>query len=1594
MVSLYLLTQYKVQNYLSSKAQDYLKEKLHTEVNLDRIEIDFFNRVHCKGLYIADEKKDTLAYIGDLSFKTNSLFRVWWYGEKAIVNEVKLKDAFVNIYNSKENKWNFDFIIDAFDTGKKDSTKKSQDPEFDIKKIALDNVRFNMSDAWQGQEVKTNLQHLALSIDELNIKDKRIAVEQFILDKTEIAYNIIPRAKPKSDKAPDMSDWGKAFNPDNFIINAKEIAINDIHFSYNVNGKVGAKNYFDEDDIIAKHVYLQLTNTNLVGDTLYTKITKLQAEERCGLEIKSLQADVVLNQQLAELKNLKLRTAYSEVQNYYAMRYHNFHDFEDYIGSVSMLADFNNAKIDKRDIEYFAHQKISQIPNLVRLNRKAEGTINNLFSNDIELDAGATYYKGNARIIGLPNVDETIFHFNAKQFKTTGTDLMRYVPEVKNDGMNWNALNSIAFQGTFDGTIKKFTSKGSLNTNQGNAIIDLQMNFEPKTPTYQAYVKTNKLLLGNIITQKDIGTLSMNGLIKGAGFDMNSIHTKIDAHVEAFYFQGKMYSDVNVNGVLNPNIFEGKVVSTNAQNNIDFNGKIDFNSEHPNYNFNSKFARLNLQDYGITKEPVYLTATADLNMQGKNLNDLVGVADLKDVVLQTKDKLIPLEYVRFEAKKSCNHCKELILNSSLADARLDGTYQIEDIWSSLQLYLSHYIPNYIHPPKKNVQAHFTYNIDVKNADDVIKIFEPNITVYSGTHIEGLLSTESQILNLSANIPALIYDGMQYNNVLISSNGNFEKLNCNAKIENFILNGNEYVKDANLDLELHDDTVNMTLKTKPDIDILGDAYVQCQAVANNNDLIVSILPSSINVKDDKWTLSATEPVIITEEGMVLVKDVKFENGLQYFLLNTSEVNGKNNAVVSVRQVDLERISDYAGLDDYVIRGRADAKIEISDLHDKLEAKGFIFTSNDLRINKDTLGLATLSFTYDKESNKLNLLKGTSLDYKNSYIHSEGNINFNNNTIDIKSDIQEASLSLLNQFLEGTVDRFAGSVSGNFSVAGNLSSPTILGNVNTKDAMLRIVFSGCTYRFSDASFNFNNSEIKFNPISIFDERPNPGKAILTGTVKHKDFDKYRLDLRVNSKDLLGLNTAAETGELFYGKINAETTMKITGALDDVTMEIAAKPLSGSKFYLPINSTGDVGTYDYIKFKTVGRDQTFENEKSNNTYFKVVMNIEATPEVETHIILDSHTGEEIISYGSGNLKLSVDLGNNIEMFQTYTVDSGLYKFNFRGILPKDFNLEKGGTISWHGDPFKADINMNAVYNTRLSLYPLIAADVEAGILDAKTYGDEISQAKQIQKTELKIALTGLLTNPDIKFDIAQPENKNISIANTRFESIRKDQNELISQAGMVLLFNTLRAPQGNLSAASMLSTSTASTVSEIIGSQLSPLLNNVINKITGLQNISVDINYKNYTTDVGISGQQGTNSAVRNTVNANLSGRFFKDKVLVELGNTIDFSTTAASSNSKNLFYLGDFRAQYLLTDDGRYRLNAFRVGSYDYVQNSPVQKAGIGLTYRRVFDTWSELFSPRKKEKPLDSLPLDEQSFLIPDDTSKNVYWKINLLGYLR
>lgn len=243
-------------------------------------------------------------------------------------------------------------------------------------------------------------------------------------------------------------------------------------------------------------------------------------------------------------------------------------------------------------------------------------------------------------------------------------------------------------------------------------------------------------------------------------------------------------------------------------------------------------------------------------------------------------------------------------------------------------------------------------------------------------------------------------------------------------------------------------------------------------------------------------------------------------------------------------------------------------------------------------------------------------------------------------------------------------------------------------------------------------------KSNTLTEKDKKFGSGTAIVNGKVYHDNFKNFQLDFDIVPRKLMVLNTVEDQNALYYGQayvtgpyinmfgyINSMIYISASVKTDKVNI---AKKSGKTKLYIPLSGTTEVSQNNFITF--VSKDPSNNKKdkyKVDLSGLNLDFDLEVTPDAEIQMIFDQKIGDVISARGNGTLKLEINTLGKFNMYGNYMVESGDYLFTLQNVINKRFDLEQGGTLKWSGNPYDADVNISAAYKLRTSLSPLYPGD-----------------------------------------------------------------------------------------------------------------------------------------------------------------------------------------------------------------------------------------------------------------------------------------------
>ncbi|MBN1767823.1 MAG: translocation/assembly module TamB domain-containing protein [Prolixibacteraceae bacterium] len=172
-----------IQTKIIQKATTFISNKTHTKVELEKVNISFPKSIVIEELYLEDTQNDTLVYAG-LAKINIALYDL--FSSKITINSFSLKNATVNLYNSKTDKvFNYNFLTTAFSDStaeKKPDVVSSAAWAINLDKIMLQDIRFFYNDNYAAMNVSVEIDKLELNVEQIDFKKSVYKVDKLLLD--------------------------------------------------------------------------------------------------------------------------------------------------------------------------------------------------------------------------------------------------------------------------------------------------------------------------------------------------------------------------------------------------------------------------------------------------------------------------------------------------------------------------------------------------------------------------------------------------------------------------------------------------------------------------------------------------------------------------------------------------------------------------------------------------------------------------------------------------------------------------------------------------------------------------------------------------------------------------------------------------------------------------------------------------------------------------------------------------------------------------------------------------------------------------------------------------------------------------------------------------------------------------------------------------------------------------------------------------------------------------------------------------------------------------------------------------------------------
>ncbi len=1384
---------------------------------------------------------------------------------------------------------------------------------------------------------------ISASIHYLNRREKRVLFNSVELDRASInlytdtagvqnAAFLVDALEGDRERDRDGKQWEVYIN---------SVSLKDSRFTSKDLRAEEQQDGVSFSDLDISNLNINLSRFRSREDTLLFNISHLSLEEKSGFRLTDFSSINSLGEKHITSSSLLIETERSKLElDSLHFDFENISAFEDFLNQVEITAAIKPSNLFLRDLGYFI-TGLDDYSAEVAVDGTIRGFINNLKGDDVNIVfSDKTSVLSSFNLVGLPALKDTYIFMDLHNLTTTSEDLEAIIssgrPDERTLPDEFRELGEVTYTGKFTGFIDDFVAYGEMSTSLGRIFTDLSLRPDTSnTLIFNGEVRTSDFHAGKLAKVDNIGKITFSVSAKGFHSPATGLNAELFGMIDSLEVIGYNYRKIDLSGQLADRKFDGSASVEDENINLEFNGGMDFSGDPPVFDFSASISDARLYELNLSEADPEYTVSFMLaaNFIGSNIDNMDGEIELTGAHFTKSYAKLDVDTLSLLAYEY-NGKRKIELNSSFAHGELSGHYEFATLAGSFDRLLSHYLPSYSEARGGDdilTRNNFDFILELDNTSEITGFFFPHIHIGEGTRVEGRYDPGEYSVDLKGTSPEFSVRNYTIANFEVTSRPEDDRLVLGSIAETAAIGDNYKIENIRINSLAFDDSLRVEINwdNKEKLSYKGNiiAGARLEKIPGKVMPLINICiePTDVIVADYPWHIGFCNMTIDSTSFSVDNFNISHKDQLLQIDGKISE-NPSDSLFLHFIEFDLENLELFNLISNMSLSGIVSGESSISDLYNNTAFHGDL-SVNDLIFN-------------DQDFGDLKMLTDWNSVMEYVYVNAEskrdderilglyGTYTPAGNGLDFSISLGNVNLKAFDRYEDEAFGNLEGFATGEVHVGGTTEKPLVNGNIFLDNATFTVDYTQCRYNFSHSA-NIVDNQIIFNEIEVFDERGN--RCIASGRVTNDNFSDFRLDIRLQPERFMSLNTTQRDNDTFYGRVFASGIVNMTGPTDNIHFDISARTERNTRIFIPLDQTMYADEFQFVRFTSPKKDEQEYQEVREISYevdltgIRLDFGLDVTPDAETQIIFDSRIGDVIRGRGTGSLTMEIDEQGRFGIFGDYEFEQGDYLFTLQNVINKRFDIERGSTITWSGDPADANIDMTAVYRLRA---PLNNLDSELGFRMTEGQTGRVPVVCQIN-------LTNRLLNPNINFGITLPTVD--SQTRQYVEALLNTEEKINRQFLSLLVINNFlpeqeyARPGGAGNNLGVTATGAGmTTVSEFLSSQLS----------SWMSQLSSDI-------DFGVNFRPG-DEITPDEVELALSTQLFNERV------TINGSVDVGGRQTSTSNIVGDVDVDIMLNRSGKLRMKVFtRSNDNLFRPNLAPYTQGVGIFYREEFDSFDEL-----------------------------------------
>lgn len=1321
-------------------------------------------------------------------------------------------------------------------------------------------------------------------------------------------------------------------------IRINQVQLYDGRFTYDITSAPQTTPLFDPLHIDISGISLNMSLKKLSTDTLSLNVRSISGSEKSGIEIERISAKAHAGKKRMVIEGLGIEMPHSTITgDKLTIEYGK--------GHLDIDGEIDCKAISPTDFAAFHPTLASDLPILkaniiLNGNKSRQKSTFSIGSSDNSIHANGTCNatgildreKRSAEII----LDKC--HITGKAF----AHLQTIISDSTKEADILKRIGDMELTGKANISNKAIDATLNLLTKSGSAVATIGID---KGENYTGNITAHNVDLEYLLQSSSFGRCNAELYTSGKIKDKQPEGTYA-ATITGFTFNEYEYAPITIEGIYSQKDFSAlfgsndenaaAAVKIKAHNNdkleVEVKGSINAFNPHG----------LKLTDSESGTLSANIESNYKLHKDGKSLLD----TRIYNIFIATPEEVHTLHNI-FITDNNITDTRMLLVSSDILDVNIAGRYRYKAIAETFGNILHAHLPA-LHSSKKaaNPQNEYSFKIDIKETAVASRFLGLPVSIAEPSTIVGSCDDNRKSFYTNALLNDITYNGSRYRSIEASAVATDNIITLDATVEKPHKQKKEYLYD-----QPDKDTKTVIHATAKENHISSNICWEQNTAATGEQLTAStrnegkfecgitfdrsrkgsldfnaeIKPSRIIHNGTSWELA---PCTITgTDNKYTIGNLNLSSNKQF--INIDGVIGKaeeDTLMLTLNDIKIDEILKLVNFTAVRFGGGTTGYLSLSRLLDIPQISTKI-SIDDFTFHEGYMGKLDFEGKWDEEK-KAMLMHGDIYDVNDAHSVVNGFVSPANDTIHLHVAADRTRLSFLNSMLEGILSEVNSTITGDVYITGPLGEINLLGKCAAQGTM-RLNVTNTTYNMLGDTIRLTHNRIGLENFAIADKDGH--KGYITGSVNHNSLDNWTTSLNIRADNLLAYDESTFASNPFYGKVYVTGEANITANDKGLFLHANISNNANSLFVYDAGSIGGVTNSSFVTFTDNSKQRRINIEEKKRPAYSNAQSrlnlefvVDVTQDMQLRVYTNVKTGDYIDLYGNGPIVAVYDEKEGFSMKGGLALERGTYKFTMQDIFPKEFDIIKGSTLVFDGNPFDAELNLKTKY-----LVP------SASLSDLDPNG----RRHKSVKVNCLMNISGKLESPHLEFDIELPDanEEQRELLASAINTPEQKNTQFIYLMGIGKFYTyDYNRNDGN--------TESSTAMESLISNTISGQLNNMLSQIIDNRNWNISGNFS--------SSERGWNSM---EVEGILEGRLLDNRLLIN-GNFGYRENPMANTN-----FVGDFEVQWLLDKNGNVSLKAYNKTNDRYFSESTLTTQGAGVILRHDFNEWRWWLRNNKKEK---------------------------------